>query len=171
MNRKGGHEMRSRFSKTMLVLTTPLLIAALGGCVWRTKEVREVDRDKGSTVVTAPPSGPVVMSQGATPTAPPPPTVSGQTDRVMYQEGRWQLYGDGRTMPYYWVWIPTGASLTSTPMPPPRPTGVVARSNQVVTYPEGRWQLYGDGQSTQYYWVWIPSGVTPPNQPLPPQAG
>jgi hypothetical protein len=69
------------------------------------------------------------------------------------------------------VWIPTGASVTATPVPPPRPTTVASRSNQVVTYPEGRWHLYGDGQSTQYYWVWIPSGMTPPNPPLPPPAG
>ena len=84
---RGGHEMTSRFSKTMIVLTTPLLIATLGGCVWRTKEIKEVDRDKGSTVVTAPPSGPVVMSQGATPTAAPPPTVIGP-DRSRHVPGR-----------------------------------------------------------------------------------
>jgi len=111
--------MTSRFSKTMIVLTTPRLIATLGGCVWRTKEIKEVDRGKGSTVVTAPPSGPVVMSQGATPTAAPPPTVSGQTDRVMYQEGRWQLYGDGRAVSFYWVWIPSSLTPPNPPVPPP----------------------------------------------------
>ena len=77
------------------------------------------------------------MSPG--PVAPTPTGVAGQTDRVMYQEGRWQLFGDGRNTPYYWVRVPAGSNLTGTPVPPARPSGVPARS--VVTYPEGRWQL------------------------------
>jgi hypothetical protein len=165
--------MMSRLTKTMtmIAVTTPLLMATLGGCVWHSKETKEIEREQSSPVVMAPPSsGPVVMSPGPAPTAPPPVAASVPTDRVVYQEGRWQLYGDGRGVPYYWVWIPTGATLTATPMPPPRPTGRVA-SQQVVTYPEGRWQLYGNGRDAQYYWVWIPSGVTPPTPPLPPQAG
>lgn len=167
----------SRFTKTMTMtaLTAPLVMAALGGCVWHSKETKEVEtREQASPVVMTPPppsSGPVVMTTGPTPTAPAPPAVSGQTDRVVYQDGRWQLYGDGRTTPYYWVWIPTGSSLTANPVPPPRPTTVASRANTVITYPEGRWQLYGDGRNSQYYWVWIPTGVTPPNPPLPPQAG
>ena len=37
-------------------------------------------------------------------------------DRVVtYPEGRYQLYGDGRITPYYWVWVPNG----STAIPPP----------------------------------------------------
>jgi hypothetical protein len=111
-----------------------------------------------------PASGPVVMSPGQA--APAPTGVAGQTDRVMYQEGRWQLFGDGRNTPYYWGWVPAGSNLTGTPVPPARPSGVPARS--VITYPEGRWQLYGDGRNSQYYWVWIPSGLTPPAPPLPP---
>ena len=154
--------MRSGFSKRMIVAMAPLLIATLGGCVYST------EREKGAPVVMAPASGPVVMTQGPTQTA--PAAVPVPADRVMYQEGRWQLYGDGRTTPYYWVWIPTGASLTGTPLPPARPTTTASQSNRVVNYPEGRWQLYGDGRNTQYSWVWIPTGVTPPTPPLPPQA-
>src|SRR6266540_3701946 len=96
--------MRSGFSKRMIVAMAPLLIATLGGCVYST------EREKGAPVVMAPASGPVVMTQGPTQTA--PAAVPVPADRVVYQEGRWQLYGDGRTAPYYWVWIPTGASLT-----------------------------------------------------------
>jgi hypothetical protein len=159
----------NRLTKTVttVALTTPLLMATLSGCYWHSKETREVEREQGAPVVMAPPpsSGPVVMSPGPTATAP-APAVAGQTDRVVYQEGRWQLFGDGRNTPYYWVWVPAGSNLTGTPVPPARPTGVPARS--VVTYPEGRWQLYGDGRNSQYYWVWIPSGVTPPAPPLPP---
>lgn len=31
--------------------------------------------------------------------------------------GQYQLYGNGASQPYYWVWVPTGA----TPPPPPPP--------------------------------------------------
>jgi hypothetical protein len=160
--------MTSRFSKKLVVVMTPLLIATLGGCVFSSKETKEVEREKGAPVVMAPASGPVVMTPGATATAPTvaPSAVPTPADRVVYQEGRWQLYGDGRTTPYYWVWIPTGATLTANPLPPARPTNSV--SQRTVMYPEGRWQLYGDGRTTQYYWVWIPAGVTPPTPPLPP---
>jgi hypothetical protein len=159
--------MTKSFTKKMVVVTmAPLLIGTLGGCLVSRKETREVEKEKGAPVVLAPASGPVVMAP--TPTAPTatPSGVPVPADRVVYQEGRWQLYGDGRTTPYYWVWIPTGATLTATPLPPARPTGAVLQ--RAVTYPEGRWQLYGDGRSTQYYWVWIPAGVTPPAPPLPP---
>lgn len=149
--------------KTMLVMT-PLLVATLGGCVFSTKET--VEREKGAPVVMAPAAQPVVVAQ-APPAA--PAAVPATPDRVVYQEGRWQLYGDGRTTPYYWVWIPTGATLTGTPSPPVRPMN--GATSRVITYPEGRWQLYGDGRTTQYYWVWIPAGVTPPTPPIPPQAG
>jgi len=82
-------------------------------------------------------------------------------------------YGDGRTVPYYWVWIPSGSTLTTAPSPPVRPSGsaVVANSDRTYAFREGRWQLYGDGGATPYYWVWIPSGTTPPTPPMPPQAG
>jgi hypothetical protein len=161
--------MTRRLTKKMVVVTmAPLLIGTLSGCLVSRKETREVEKEKGAPVVLAPASGPVVVTPAPSPTAP-TATTSGvpvPADRVVYQEGRWQLFGDGRTIPYYWVWIPTGATLTANPLPPARPTGIV--SQRTVTYPEGRWQLYGDGRNTQYYWVWIPSGVTPPAPPLPP---
>ena len=37
---------------------------------------------------------------------------------VNYPSGRYELYGDGTTTPYYWVWVPAGATL---PVPPPPP--------------------------------------------------
>src|SRR5262245_7060780 len=54
-------------------------------------------------VVTQP--GAVVTQPGAVVTQP----------VVMAQAGRYQLYGDGVNAPYYWAWIPSGA----TPPPPP----------------------------------------------------
>ena len=156
--------MTSGFSKRTIVVMTPLLLATLGGCAMSTN----TEPQRGAPVVMTPASGPVVMTPGTAPTATvaAPAAVPVPADRVVYQEGRWQLYGDGRTTPYYWVWIPTGATLTANPLPPARPMNGV--SQRTVTYPEGRWQLFGDGRTTQYYWVWIPTGVTPPTPPLPP---
>ena len=154
--------MRTNF--TRMIWVGPLLAAMLGGCVYSEKAT----------------PAPVVMAPAPTTTVAvpaPPTTVAASpavvpTDRVVYPDGRWQLYGDGRGTPYYWVWIPTGATLTATPQAPPRPVAsTVPTSDRSYAFPEGRWQLYGDGRTTQYYWVWIPAGVTPPNPPLPPQAG
>ena len=76
--------------------------ALLGsGCVSYTKETTERQ---------VPVSTPVVAA------APVP------ADRVVtYPEGRYQLYGDGTRVPYYWVWVPSGATVTPPP-PPPVPT-------------------------------------------------
>jgi len=45
-------------------------------------------------------------------------------DRVVtYPEGRYQLYGNGSSVPYYWVWVPNGGTPTAAPpAPPPVPT-------------------------------------------------
>jgi hypothetical protein len=150
--------MNIRVVRTMLI--APALLATLGGCVYRSKEV---ERSTPSPVVMTPAPPPAVV--------PAPPAVP--TDRVVYPQGRWQLYGDGRGTPYYWVWIPSGSTLTTAPSPPVRPTATAAvpQSDRTYTFTEGRWQLYGDGGATPYYWVWIPSGATPPAPPMPPQAG
>ena len=158
--------MRTNFTRKIWI--APLLVALLGGCVYS----REVEKATPSPVVMAPAPATTVMVPAAPPAVVASPTTVVPTDRVMYPDGRWQLYGDGRGTPYYWVWIPNGATLTSSPQPPPRPVAsTVPTTDRSYSVPEGRWQLYGDGRTTQYYWVWIPAGVTPPNPPLPPQAG
>jgi len=131
-----------------LIVAAPLMLSMLGGCVYTERTVEKVP---GTVVVTSNPS-----------------------DRVVYPEGRWQLYGDGKANPYYWVWIPAG---TSPPLPPPYPsaTGAVIVASPPpadrIAYAEGRWQLYGDGRATPYYWVWVPAGsstaVYPPPPPFP----
>jgi hypothetical protein len=101
--------------------------------------------------------------------------VSTDTQTVTHPDGRYQLYGSGTAAsPYYWVWIPTGAS---PPAPPPAPGAEVVRATsvpatQTITYPDGRYQLYGNGTAASpYYWVWIPAGATvPAPPPLPGQA-
>jgi hypothetical protein len=155
--------MSTRVVRAMLMM--PVLLAALGGCVYPGKEVQT---STPSPVVMTPPPSTVVV-----PPATPAPTVAVPSDRVVYPEGRWQLYGDGRSVPHYWVWIPTGSTLTTAPIPPTRPSGtaVVSNSDRMYTFREGRWQLFGDGGATPYYWVWIPSGTTPPAPPMPPHTG
>jgi hypothetical protein len=102
----------------------------------------------------------------------PAPVVVAATspNQVAYPEGRWQLQGDGKTMPYYWVWIPAGLTPPAPPAYPYPPGVVVAPTppSDRVTYTDGRWQLYGDGKITPYYWVWIPAGRTVALYPAPP---
>ena len=84
---------------TPLRATSLLLLssAVLGGCVYRER----------TTVPAASPPSTVVVAPAA-------------SDRVVtYPEGRYELRGDGTTTaPYYWVWIPAGAT---PPNPPPLP--------------------------------------------------
>jgi hypothetical protein len=75
----------------------------LGGCASR----------KETVVVPAP--GPVVAAP-----APAPVVVAPNQRVVTYPDGRWELRGGGTaSSPYYWVWIPAGA--TTVPNPPPLP--------------------------------------------------
>ena len=129
-----------------------MLLTALRGCVY---SERVVEVEKPAPVVVA-----------ATSTSP-----------VVYPEGRWQLQGDGRAMPYYWVWIPAGMTPPAPPAYPSAAGTVVVASAPVsdrVVYTDGRWQLYGDGKVTPFYWMWIPAGRTaalyPAPPPLPPQS-
>ncbi len=79
-----------------LALTTLATATVLGGCVYRRETA--VPSASPTTVVVTPPAAQRV---------------------VTYPEGRYELRGDGSTTsPYFWVWIPTGAT---TPNPPPLP--------------------------------------------------
>ncbi len=88
---------------------------------------------------------------------------SSSSRTVEYPGGRYQLYGEGTTSsPYYWAWIPAGAT---PPAPPPLPPGRVA-----AVASESRYQLYGDGTSASpYYYVWVPAGATVIAPPPPPR--
>lgn len=73
---------------------------------------------RGTATPITPPAPPPVVSRGAVvaqpgvvvaqPAVAMPPAVTAPT-------GRYQLYGDGVSTPYYWAWIPSGAT------PPPAP--------------------------------------------------
>jgi hypothetical protein len=86
--------VRSRLFSALVGATVAL---ALGGCIYSSKEK--------TTEKQVPATTPVVV------------TTSGERV-VTYPEGRYQLYGDGKSVPYYWVWIPSG---TTPPVPPAPP--------------------------------------------------
>lgn len=69
----------------------------LGGCGARTTVLPAASPPTTTTIVVASPAGQRVVN---------------------YPTGRYELYGDGTSMPYYWVWIPAGATLPAPPPPP-----------------------------------------------------
>ena len=77
---------------------------------------------KGSATAVLPPAPPPVISRGVVVSQPgvvvTQPAVATQP-AVTVQTGRYQLYGDGASTPYYWAWIPSGVV---APPPPPLPT-------------------------------------------------
>jgi hypothetical protein len=81
---------------------------ALSGCVYRHESVATPATTPTTTIVTTP---------SATPSAAVVVTTPRRT--VAYSQGRYELYGNGTTIPYYWVWVPAGSTL---PAPPPPPT-------------------------------------------------
>jgi hypothetical protein len=48
-------------------------------------------------------------------------TSPGSQRVVNYPSGRYELYGDGVSTAYYWVWVPAGATLPAPPPPPAIP--------------------------------------------------
>ncbi len=83
-------------SRLFSAFTGATVALALGGCIYSSEKVTEKQVPAATPVVVA---------------------TSG--DRVVtYPEGRYQLYGDGKSVPYYWVWIPSG---TTPPVPPAPP--------------------------------------------------
>jgi hypothetical protein len=85
---------RSRLFPALAAATVAL---ALGGCIYSSTEKVTEKQVPTTTPVTVATSGERV---------------------VTYPEGRYQLYGDGKSVPYYWVWIPSG---TTPPVPPAPP--------------------------------------------------
>ena len=71
----------------------------VGGCVYRSQTVPAASPATTTVVVTSP---------------------AGQRV-VNYPSGRYELYGDGASTAYYWVWIPAGATLPAPPPPPAIP--------------------------------------------------
>jgi hypothetical protein len=98
--------------------------------------------------------------------------VPGEQRVVTHPGGRYELRGEGTARsPFYWVWIPSGATVVTVPTVPAVPAVVVtAPAQRVVAYPEGQYVLAGDGTATSpYYWVWVPTGATAPAPPPAPR--
>src|SRR5687768_9002962 len=73
-------------------------VTLMGGCAHRTTVVPAASPPTTTTVVvTSPAAGQRIVS---------------------YPSGRYELYGDGAATPYYWVWVPAGATLPAPPPPP-----------------------------------------------------
>ena len=182
--------MNGKRKALFLPVAVPIVAALLGGCTYGDKTqpapismpapnpvpvtavsppAPVVVNPAPAPVVVSPAPAPVVVSPAPTTTAPVVVAPSsGYPTVVNYAEGRYQLYGDASSG-YYWVWIPTGTTALSPPIPPTVPHGtnvVLAPAQRQVVYREGRYELYGDATSG-YYWAWIPSGVTPPAPPPP----
>src|SRR5262249_4932103 len=89
--------MQTRAGSRTFALVGSVLatIGFLGGCVFR-KETPPAASPATTVVVTTP------------------------QRTVNYPEGRYELYGDGKTTPYYWVWVRAGAAAAPTPPLPPR---------------------------------------------------
>jgi len=148
----------------------PLAASILTGCGVST-ETAKYEPVPPAVVVTPPPA--VVTAPAP---APPRPAVvvPAPADRVAYPEGRYVLYNDPATGPY-WGWVPAGMIAATPPAPPPLPAiaqsgaTVITAPNRVMTYASGRYELYGDA-NTGYYWVWMPERtVAPAPPPRPPR--
>jgi hypothetical protein len=97
--------------------------------------------------------------------------VPGEQRVVTHPGGRYELRGEGTTSsPYYWVWVPAGATVATVPAVPATPAVVTAPAQRVVAYPEGQYVLAGEGTAASpYYWVWVPGGATAPGPPPVPR--
>jgi len=72
----------------------------------------------GATLLAGCTSRTTVMPAASPPTTTTVVVTSPNPRVVNYPSGRYELYGDGMSTPYYWVWIPAGATLPAPPPPP-----------------------------------------------------
>ena len=123
-----------------LALVVPLAVASLAGCVASTEPTITTTTSGNVNRTVLYPNGRYqlygdgvgspyywawIPAGGNINSAPPPapaipviqPNTVVTTTTVPGASGQYQLYGNGTTQPYYWVWVPAGA----TPPPPPLP--------------------------------------------------
>jgi len=106
----------------------------------------DLSYDPGPAYAPASAYGPAVYGPGVggTLALAPPPTPS----VIQYPTGRWELRGDGLTIPYRWVWIPNPPT---APPPPTSPSGELFTPAPLVSgrpEPPGNTKIYRwtDGQ-------------------------
>jgi hypothetical protein len=167
---KGGTSMNH---KTGLAAGVAVAASMLAGCAGSEVQTTSAPPPRPAVVVTEPaPSAPTVVTQPA-PSAPvvvtqPAAPVSSRAVFVSPGTGgHWEMRGAGTpSSPYFWVWVPTGATIMTTAPPAVPQVVVTSPAPTIVTSTEGRWQLYGDGSRDRpYMWYWVPRGVTAPPPP------
>ena len=113
----------------------------------------DLSYDPGPAYAPAPAYGPAVYGPGVygpgvggtlalAPSAPSTPSV------IEYPTGRWELRGDGITIPYRWVWIPNPPSAPPSSTPPSGEPVTPAPPTSTRPEPPGNTKIYRwtDGQ-------------------------
>lgn len=108
----------------------------------------DLSYDPGPAYPPAAAYGPAVYGSGMggtlalAPPAQPTPSV------IQYPTGRWELRGDGLTIPYRWVWIPNPPSAPPSPTPPSGEPVTPAPPTSTRPEPPGNTKIYRwtDGQ-------------------------
>lgn len=133
----GGRSFAHRpFGGGFIVLAPPLWYGS------------DLSYDPGPAYMPAPAYGPAVYGAGVggalalAPPSPPTPSV------IQYPTGRWELRGDGVTIPYRWVWIPNPPSAPPAPTPPSGEPVAPAPLGSTRPEPPGNTRIYRwtDGQ-------------------------
>jgi hypothetical protein len=108
----------------------------------------DLSYDPGPAYAPTPSYDPAVYGSGVggtlalAPPTPPTPSV------IQYPTGRWELRGDGLTIPYRWVWIPNPPAAPPTPPPPSGEPSAPAPPTSSRPEPPGNTKIYRwtDGQ-------------------------
>ena len=132
--RSFGHRPFGAFGRGVVVFVPPFWYGS------------DLGYDPGPAYAPTPSYGPAVYGSGVggtlalAPATPPTPSV------IQYPTGRWELRGDGLTIPYRWVWIPNPPAAPPTPPPPSGEPSAPAPSSRPE--PPGNTKIYRwtDGQ-------------------------
>lgn len=134
--RSFGHRPFGAFGRGVVVFVPPFWYGS------------DLGYDPGPAYAPTPSYGPAVYGSGVggtlalAPATPPTPSV------IQYPTGRWELRGDGLTIPYRWVWIPNPPAAPPTPPPPSGEPSAPAPPTSSRPEPPGNTKIYRwtDGQ-------------------------
>jgi len=134
--RSFGHRPFGAFGRGVVVFVPPFWYGS------------DLGYDPGPAYAPTPSYGPAVYGSGVggtlalAPATPPTPSV------IQYPTGRWELRGDGLTIPYRWVWIPNPPAAPPIPPPPSGEPSAPAPPTSSRPEPPGNTKVYRwtDGQ-------------------------
>lgn len=108
----------------------------------------DLSYDPGSAYAPTPSYGPAVYGSGVGETLALAPAAAPTPSVIQYPTGRWELRGDGLTIPYRWVWIPNPPAAPPTPPPPSGEPSAPAPPTSSRPEPPGNTKVYRwtDGQ-------------------------